>query len=301
MFSKSSCCLLSIAPRVYSYRVLSIVPVHQPSRGLKLWITAVSWKNIPGRDILNYQNLEFPPAESCKLQLLSPESIEYKDVKDVDESSRIKTIPSVVDNPSYEEVTLQHVMDNHLHGGMLLARPANQKNPNQYCLQQAEHQETKPYKRPSQYKAGNPASDCKSLNFSPDSDWHFIQDRLEKARSWLGSGYNIEIGVAWSRKKDEIPNQEEMKKLMDRCLHLRPDVIQKGMPAKSMIGIMAQTNWLRYAWVVAPTRKRGEVFEASLLMRNFQRKRNQVAGLNTAGLYEGKRLLLPAKQAKKLL
>jgi hypothetical protein len=288
-------------PRVCSYRALPINPVRQQSQGLKLWITAVSYKNIPGLDILDYQDFELPPAESCKLQLLSPESIEHKDVKNVDQSNRLKTVPSVVDNPSYEEVTLQYVLDNHLHDGMLLARPINQQNPAQYCLQQAEHQETTPYKRPPKFKAEHPASDCKSLNFSPQNDWHIIQDRLEKARGWLENGYTAEIAVAWSRRKDQIANHEELGKLVDQCLHLRPDVIQRAMPKNSVISIPPQTNGLRYSWVVSPTRKPREKHLASNLMQNYEKKKAQVAGLNLAGLYVGKTLQVPGRVAKEML
>ncbi|KAM3083141.1 hypothetical protein ACMFMG_003802 [Clarireedia jacksonii] len=293
MFSRSSCCQLSILPRLCSRKAFSKSPLHQQNRTLKLWITATSQKNLPGREILNYENLILPPATSYKLQLLSPDSIKQKDVEKPDSSSRVLTAPSVV--------SLKDVLDNHLPGGILLARPLNPQNPKQYCLQQAEYQETKAHKRPPKYKAPNPASDCKVLSFGPYHEWSFIQDKLEKARSWLEDGYTVEIGVAWSRKKDEIPNQKAMEEVVDNCLHLRPDVIQKAMPEKSIISISPKTNSLRYAWVISPLRNRRQKLLARILESNFERKKDEVARLDRAGLYEGKRLLPTMKQARGML
>lgn len=301
MFSRCGRYLLTNSPRVLSCITASKSPASQQIRGLKLWVTAVSPKGLPGREILNYQKLELRPAESCMLQLLHPDSIEYKPVKELDHSSRLQTVPSVVENPSYEEISLQEVLDNRLQGKMCLARPLNQQNPKQYCLQLVEEQEVKPRKRPRKFGGDYPASDCKVLGFSPQNDWNIIQDRLEKARSWLNISLTVEISVAWSRKKDEIPKKEAMDELLDNNLHLRPDVIQALMPVKSMISIAPQTNWLRYAWVISPIRNKREKHWAPSLNNRFEQKQKDVATLNASGLYEGNILQVTTKEARKFI
>ncbi|KAF7858940.1 hypothetical protein EAF04_008981 [Stromatinia cepivora] len=260
----------------WSNRIPKIKNLYRPStfqqqyRTIKLFTYTTTPSKVGLQKLTDYKNFIISDPESCQVHLIDSDSIESQSSSIQDDEKT--TIANIKPNP-IKKTNLKWILENHIQHGTFLARPANRHNSNQYYLQKISEEEiTKPMPASRGLKSapGGYASArrVKLFPFHATHDWHHIQKQLRIARAWLQGSKRavVEIHVFLDRKKHAIKNEEEIRKIPDKCLHLRPDVIVKAMPRGTQITIEPQTNGGEYCWVMS--RHEGECRNLSARFEN---------------------------------
>ncbi|KAJ8062751.1 hypothetical protein OCU04_008011 [Sclerotinia nivalis] len=261
----------------WSIQILKIKDLHCPLtfqqqyRTIKLFTYTTTPSKVGLQKLTEYNKFIISDPESCQVQLIDSDSIEYPPSSS--QNDKKPTIANIKPNPTIKKTNLKWVLENHIQHGTFLAPRENRHNSNQYYLQKISEEEiTKPIPASRGLKSapGGYASArrVKLFPFHPTHDWHHIQKQLRIARAWLQSSKRavVEIHVCLDRKKHAIKNEEEIRRIPDKCLHLRPDVIVKAMPEGTQITIKPQTNGGEYCWVMS--RHKGECESLSARFEN---------------------------------
>ncbi|TGO53815.1 hypothetical protein BCON_0117g00070 [Botryotinia convoluta] len=249
----------------------------QQYRTINLFVNAASPSQVAPQKLANYDKFIISDPESCHLQLIDSKSIVYEAQDD-----KKRTIATVKPYPSYKETNLKWVLDNCIQHGTFLAKPENQHNSTQYYLQKISDQELKGNISTQSGLKNAPGGDAsarrvKQLVFTPTHDWVSVQRQLKVAREWLeySKWAVVEVHVSPNRKKNATKN-EEVGKIPNLCLHLRPDVIVKAMPKGSQITIEPQTDGYEYCWVMSRNgseyKKLSNTFENKKILEKKKQK-----------------------------
>lgn len=94
---------------------------------------------------------------------------------------------------------------------------------------------------------------AKEFHFHAASPMSHFADSMHKAWHSLKEGQRVEIHVH-RRGASSTKPKWYFNDMIDRRLHLRPDIILKTMPPLSGIVIDPQTNFAEVCWVVGPAR-----------------------------------------------
>ncbi|KAF7943982.1 hypothetical protein EAE96_010394 [Botrytis aclada] len=248
----------------------------QQYRTISLFLWSATRGQIVSQKLANYDKFIISDPESCNVQLIDSESIVYEAQDD-----KKRTIATVKQDPSYKETNLKWVLDNCIQHGTFLARPENQHNPTQYYLQKVSDQELKGNISTQSSLKNAPGGDAsarrvKQFAFTPTHNWVFVQRQLKVAREWLEYSKRavVEIHVSPNRKTKAI-KYEEVGKIPNTCLHLRPDVIAKAMPKGSQITIEPQTDGYKYCWVMSRDDSRSKKLSNTFENKKMLEKKKQ--------------------------
>jgi hypothetical protein len=88
------------------------------------------------------------------------------------------------------------------------------------------------------------------IHLGPGSQKYF-HHRMYIAWHKLNSGEKVEFQVHRTGGK-RLPNENELRSLIEENIHLRPDVIAKAMPQFSGMIVDPQTDFLKMCWVIGP-------------------------------------------------
>jgi hypothetical protein len=121
------------------------------------------------------------------------------------------------------------------------------------------------------------------IHLGPGSQKHF-HHCMYKAWHKLNSGKKVEFQVHRTGGK-RLPNEDELRSLIDENVHLRPDVIAKAMPRFSGTIVDPQTNFIKICWVIGPPVKTEDGYttpinrsEGLYMRQREQHKLDEVSG-----------------------
>lgn len=158
-------------------------------------------------------------------------------------------------------MTLDEALEKHIKPGVILLRKREwvkgeePRSPEQYVLVKLSTEITPPNittKRGGQSKARG----AKQMFLHTWADAKYCKHKLEVAYHMLQADFRVEFHVGEKRLGDKDFRSD--RRLFQDLVHLRPEVIQKAMPASSGIVIEPQTDYREYCWAVGAPLKLGQ-------------------------------------------